>query len=120
MGSKSSKHDKELEFIQATAIKLGLSNDFLESKAELYAEYAAEDKLLSLSEFTELYKELSHEVFEDQYLEDYVKAIFRSGQEQTENDRLVQGLRQRPGRSADLQGVEAGLPVPAGARQVKD
>ena len=32
MGSKASKHDKELDFIQQTAISLGLSPDFLESK----------------------------------------------------------------------------------------
>ena len=89
MGSRASKHDKELDFIQETAVSLGLSPDFLESKvasklfrclhqAELYNEYAAEDKLLSFQEFNELYKELSSDVFEDAYLEDYVKAVFRA------------------------------------------
>lgn len=47
-------------------------------QAELYNEYAAEDKLLSFQEFNELYKELSSDVFEDAYLEDYVKAVFRA------------------------------------------
>ena len=79
-------------------------------QAELYYEYAAEDKLLNFQEFSELYKvkcgtvwcisfvamdllwielapslfnfnhlqkELSSDVFEDAYLDDYVKAIFR-------------------------------------------
>ena len=66
-------------------------------QAELYNEYAAEDKLLNFQEFYELYKverskievkqtlhlfksctkELSSDVFEDEYLDDYVKAIFR-------------------------------------------
>ena len=32
MGSRASKHDKELDFIQETAVSLGLSPDFLESK----------------------------------------------------------------------------------------
>jgi len=78
MGGKVAKHDKEVEFIQETATSLGLSSDFLESKAELYNEYAAEDKLLNFQEFSELYKELSSDVFEDAYLDDYVKAIFRA------------------------------------------
>jgi Ca2+-binding EF-hand superfamily protein len=78
MGGRASKHDKELEFIQETATGLGLSNDFLQSKAELYDQYAAEDKLLNFGEFSELYTELSCDVYEDEYLDDYVKAIFRA------------------------------------------
>ena len=57
---------------------MGIKGDFIASKMELYMEYAAEDRLLNLEEFQELYKELSCDVIEDSYLDDYVKALFRA------------------------------------------
>ena len=41
-------------------------------------EYAKEDKLLNLKEFQGLYKELTCSAVEDEYVEDYVKALFRA------------------------------------------
>ena len=78
MGQNKSKTGGEVEFIQETALAMGLKGDFIDSKVELYREYAAEDKLLNLEEFQEMYKELSCDVIEDAYLDDYVKALFRA------------------------------------------
>ena len=78
MGQSKSKNEGEVEFIRETALAMGLQGDFIASKMELYSEYAAEDKLLSYEEFLELYKELSSDVIEDAYLDDYVKALFRA------------------------------------------
>ena len=78
MGQGKSKTDGEVDFIQETALAMGLQGDFISSKLDLYTEYAAEDKLLNLKEFQEMYKELTCDVIEDVYLDDYVKALFRA------------------------------------------
>ena len=78
MGQNKSKEGGEVQFIEETALAMGIQGDFIASKMELYLEYAAEDKLLNYEEFRELYKELSSDVVEDAYLEDYVKALFRA------------------------------------------
>ena len=78
MGQNKSKEGGEVQFIEETALAMGIQGDFIASKMELYLEYAAEDKLLNFEEFRELYKELSSDVVEDAYLEDYVKALFRA------------------------------------------
>ena len=78
MGQNKSKADGEVQFIQETALAMGIQGDFIASKMELYMEYAAEDRLLNLEEFQELYKELSCDVIEDSYVDDYVKALFRA------------------------------------------
>merc|ERR1712013_153675 len=57
---------------------MGIQGDFINSKMNLYMEYAAEDRLLNLEEFQELYKELTCDVIEDAFLEDYVNALFRA------------------------------------------
>ena len=57
---------------------MGLQGDFITSKLDLYMEYAKEDKLLNLKEFQGLYKELTCSAVEDEYVEDYVKALFRA------------------------------------------
>ena len=78
MGQRESKEDKEVEFVKETALAMGIQGDFINSKMTLYMEYAAEDRLLNLEEFQELYKELTCDVIEDAFLEDYVNALFRA------------------------------------------
>ena len=41
--------------------------DQIELQAELYNEYAAEDKLLNFEEFSELYKVVEHDLFSAKY-----------------------------------------------------
>lgn len=78
MGQIKSRQDQEVEFVKETALAMGIQGDFIASKLDLYMEYAAEDKLLNLEEFQELYKELTCDVIEDAFLDDYVTALFRA------------------------------------------
>ena len=72
MGQIKSRQDQEVEFVKETALAMGIQGDFIASKLDLYMEYAAEDRLLNLKEFQELYKELTCDVIEDAFLDDYV------------------------------------------------
>ena len=76
MGNDQSK-DPEQEFIKAQAQKCGLTDEYLVDKGEVYAKHAAEDKMLDLAEFRQLFKDLSHDVFDDKYLDEYCDGLFR-------------------------------------------
>ena len=78
MGQNKSKEDREVQFVKETALAMGMQGDFIATKMELYVEYAAEDRLLNLEEFHEMYKELTCDVIEDAFLDDYVNALFRA------------------------------------------
>merc|ERR1711973_94144 len=65
-------------FVQRIAFRCGVSDEELDRKKKAYLDHLKEDPTLGFSEFKSLYKELDAGRKDDDFLDQYVHAIFRA------------------------------------------